>query len=67
VIDLSYVLTAEMLANSLTLQLPKPAVFSQCAMMIMSSIVVRNELRLCVHGHGEGMRDGIGHGEGMPS
>ena len=52
-IDLSYVLTAEMLADCFTKPLPKPAFLKQCAAMGMIGI-----------GLGNGLRIGIGNGLG---
>ena len=52
-IDLSYVPTAEMLANCFTKPLPKPAFLKQCAAMGIIGI-----------GHGSGIRIGTGNGIG---
>jgi len=50
-INLSYVPTAEMLADCFTKSLPKPAFWKQCAGMGMIGI---------------GLRNGVGNGLGMP-
>jgi hypothetical protein len=54
-IDLSYVPTAEMLADCFTKPLPKPTFLMQCAEMGMIGIGLRNGL-------GNGLRIGIGNG-----
>jgi hypothetical protein len=56
-IDLSYIPTAEMLADCFTKPLPKPAFLKQCAAMGMIGIGLRNDL-------GHGLRSGIGNGLG---
>jgi len=64
-IDLSYVLTAEMLADCITKPLLKPAFLKQCAAIGMIGIGLRigigNGLR---NGHGNGLRNGHGNGHG---
>jgi hypothetical protein len=55
-IDLSYVLTAEMLADCFTMPLPKPAFLNQCAAMGMIGIGLRNGLGI---GIGNGLRTGL--------
>ena len=78
-IDLSYVLTAEMLADCFTKPLPKPAFFMQCAAMGMIGIGLGNGLgnglRIGIRnglgnglgtlGNGRGNGIGIGHGNGI--
>jgi hypothetical protein len=59
-INLSYVPTAEMLADCFTNQLPKPAVLKQSAAMRMIRIGFGNDLRI---GIGNGL--GNGHGNGI--
>jgi hypothetical protein len=59
-IDLSYVLTAEMLADCFTKPLPKPAFLKQCAAMGMIGIGLGNR-----HVNGLGNRFGIGIGKGL--
>ena len=64
-IDLSYVPTAEMLADCFTKPLPKPAFLKQCAAMGMIGIGLGNGLGIGIgnglgNGHGNGI--GIGHG-----
>jgi hypothetical protein len=56
-IDLSYVPTAEMLADCFTKPLPKPAFLKQCAAMGMIGIGLGND-------PGHGLRSGIGNGLG---
>jgi len=56
-IDLSYVPTAEMLADCFTKPLPKSAFLKQCAAMGMIRIGLGNGL-------GIGIRNGLGHGLG---
>ena len=75
-IDLSYVPTAEMLANCFTMPLPKPACLKQCAAMRMIGMGLENGLgtlgngfRIGVgnslgNGHGNGIGIGIGYGIG---
>jgi hypothetical protein len=53
-IDLSYLLTAEKLANCFTKPLPKPAFLKQCAAMGMIGI-----------GLGIGIGNGLGHVHGI--
>jgi len=60
--DLSYVPTAEMLADCFTKPLPKPAFLRQCAAMGMIGIGLGNGLG---NGLGIGMRNGLGNGLGM--
>jgi hypothetical protein len=55
-IDLSYVLTAEMLAHCFTKPLPKPAFLKQCAAMGLIGFGL---------GNGLGIGIGIGHGNGI--
>jgi hypothetical protein len=59
-IDLSYVPTAEMLADCFTKPLPKPAFLKQCAPMGMIGIGLGNSL-----GNGLGNGFGIGIGKGL--
>jgi hypothetical protein len=78
-IDLSYIPTAEMLADCLTKPLPKPAFLKQCAAMGMIGIGLRNGLGNGLghslgtignglgNGHGNGIGIGHGMGSGMPS
>jgi hypothetical protein len=62
-IDLSYVPTAEMLANCFTNQLPKPAFLKQSAAMRMIRIGFGNDLRIGIgNGLGNGHGNGIGTG-----
>jgi hypothetical protein len=57
-IDLSYVLTGEMLANCFTKQLPKPAFLKECAAVQMFGIGLGYAL-------GIGIMKGLGNGLGM--
>jgi len=59
-IDLSYVLTAEMLADCFTKPLPKPHILKQCAAMGMIGFGLGNGL-----GNGRGNVIGIGNGKGI--
>jgi len=59
-IDLSYVPTAEMLADCFTKPLPKPAFLKQCAAMGM----IGNGLGTLGNGLGIGIRNGLGNGLG---
>jgi hypothetical protein len=67
-IDLSYVRTAEMLADCLTKPLPKPTCLKQCAVMRMIGIRLVNGLRMGLgtlvnrRGNGIRMRNGRGIG-----
>jgi len=61
-IDLSYVLTAEMLADCFTKPLLKPAFLKQCAAMGMIGIGLGNSLGTL--GNGCGNRIGTGNGIG---
>jgi hypothetical protein len=72
-IDLSYVPTAEMLADCFTKPMPKPAFLKQCAEMGMIRIGLGNGLGIGIgngiknglgncHGNGIGTRNGIGNG-----
>jgi hypothetical protein len=64
-IDLSYVPTAEMLADCFTKPLPKPAFLKQCAAMGMIGIGLGNGLgNRFGHGLGIGIRNGLGNGLG---
>ena len=56
-IDLSYVPTAEMLADCFTKPMPKPTFWKQCAVMGMIGIGLGN-------GFGIGIRNGLGNGLG---
>jgi len=66
--DLSYVPTAEMLADCFTKLLPKPAFLKQCAAMVMIGIGLGNGLGTLGIGHGNGIeigtRNGIGNAVG---
>jgi len=76
-IDLSYVPTAEMLADCFTKPLPKPIFLKQCAAMGMIGIGLGNGLGMGIgSGHGKGLdmhgnglgngrRNGIGTGHGI--
>jgi hypothetical protein len=62
-IDLSYVLSAEVLADCFTHPLPKPVVLKQCAMMGIIGIELGSGLRNGVwKGLGNGLGIGIGNG-----
>jgi hypothetical protein len=63
-IDLSYVPTAEMLADCFTKPLPKPAFLKQCAAMGMIGIGLGNDLGTLGNGLGIGIRNGLGNGLG---
>jgi len=64
-IDLSYVPTAEMLADYFTKRLPKPAFMKQSAAMEMIGIGLRNGVRNCLrNGLGNGFGNGLGNGLG---
>jgi hypothetical protein len=68
-IDLSYVLTTEMLANCFTKPLQKPAFFKQCAAMGMIGMGLGNGLGFGIrngyrNGHGNGIGSGIGNAIG---
>jgi len=63
-IDLSYVPTAEMLADCFTMPLPKPGFLKQCAAMGMIGIGLGNGLGIGP-GNGRGNGIGIGHGNGI--
>jgi len=68
-IDLSYIPTAEMLADYFRKPLPKPALSKQCAAMEMIGIGLWNGLRNGLgnrhrNGPGNGIGIGIGHGIG---
>ena len=60
-IDLSYIPTAEMIADCFTNPLPKPAFLKQCAAMGMIGIGLRNGLGI---GIGNGIGNGLGNGHG---
>jgi len=60
-IDLSYVLTAEMLADCFTKPLPKPAYLKQCAAMGMIGNGLGNSIGI---GIGNGIGNGLGNGHG---
>jgi hypothetical protein len=60
-IDMSYILTAEMLANCFTQPLPKPAFMKQCAAMGMIGIGLGNSRG---YGLGKGLRNGLRVGIG---
>ena len=66
-IDLSYVPTAEMLANCFTKPLPKPAFLKQCAAMGMIAIGLGNGLGTLGNGRGNciGIGNGIGNAVGQ--
>jgi hypothetical protein len=77
-IDLSYVLTAEMLAHCFTKPLPKPAFLKQCAAMRMIGIglgdglrnILGNSLRIGIDNvfrniHGNGHGNGFASGNGI--
>jgi len=65
-IDLSYVPTAEMLADCFTRPLPKPAFLQQCAAMGMIGIGLGNGLGIGIgNGLGNGHGNGIGTGNGI--
>jgi len=69
-IDLSYVPTAEMLADCFTKPLPNPAFLKQCAAMGMIGIGLGNGLGNSLgigigNALGNGNRDGIGTGNGI--
>jgi hypothetical protein len=53
---LSYIPTAEMLANCFTKQLPKPALWKQCAVLGMIGIGLQNGLTVR---HGNAIRNAI--------
>jgi hypothetical protein len=61
-INLSYIPTAEMLANCFTKPLPKPAFCKQCAAMGMIGIGLGNGLW---NGLRIGFRNDLGNGLGM--
>jgi hypothetical protein len=61
-IDLSYVPTAEMLADCFTKPLPKPDFLKQCAAMGMIGIGLGNGLG---NGFGNGLGNGRGNGIGI--
>jgi len=64
-IDLSYVPTAEMLADCFTKPLPKPAFLKQCAAMGMIGIGLGNGLGNGLVTLGNGHGNGIGLGNGI--
>jgi hypothetical protein len=63
-IDLSYIPTAEMLADCFNKPLPKPAFLKQCAAMGMIGIGLGNDLGTLGNGLGIGIRNGLGNGLG---
>jgi hypothetical protein len=70
-IELSYVLTAAMLADCVTMLLPKPAFVKQCAAMGMIRIRLGNYLEIGIgsvlrsgHANGIGTGKGIGNAIG---
>jgi hypothetical protein len=64
-IDLSYVPTAEMLADCITNPLLKPTVLKQCAAIAMIMIALRNGLRIRISsGIGNGLSNTLQHGRG---
>jgi hypothetical protein len=64
-IDLSYVPSAEMLADCFTKPLPKPAFLKHCAVMGMIGTGLGNGLGTIGNGHGNGHGNGIGTGKGI--
>ena len=65
-IDLSYVLTAEMLADRFTKSLPNPALLKECAAMGTIGIGLGNGVGNGLGiGIGNGLRNGLGNGIGI--
>jgi hypothetical protein len=65
--DLSYIPTAEMLADCFTTPLPKPAFLKQCAAMRMIRYGLGNGLGMLGNGLMIGIGNGLrnGHGNGI--